>query len=258
MSRPPDDSQAAWGQTGAEEADLIDSAAVRGLGSDQTLVMVNGRRRHTVSLVNLFGARNRGNAGTDMNAIALLVIENVQVLCDGAVAQYGSVAIAGVIDMGLKKRRCSETVFGYAQYSAGDGKNYLAAAYCGLQGGEKGVIVVTAEYLDWGRSNRAEAGNPRTSGDTQSKNATVYVNGELRTSPTAKFYFTLGSRAREAWSAAFARGGIGSDDISSRNSAAQYSNRFVPEVSPRIIPVPPRRLSPLPPVVAGHKCMAKH
>ena len=86
MSRPPDDSQAAWGQTGAEEADLIDSAAVRGLGSDQTLVMVNGRRRHTVSLVNLFGARNRGNAGTDMNAIALLVIENVQVLCDGAVA----------------------------------------------------------------------------------------------------------------------------------------------------------------------------
>ena len=218
-------------QTGADGADLIDSAALRGLGSDQTLVLVNGKRRHTVSLVNLFGARNRGNTGTDMNGIPLLAIENVQVLRDGAAAQYGSDAIAGVIDIGLKKRLGCETVFGYAQYSAGDGKNYLASAYCGLQVGEKGVIGVTAEYLDRGRSNRAEAGNPRIIGDTESKNATVYVNGELPTSPTGKFYFTLGSQTREASSAAFARGGIGSDDIPSRNSAAQYPNGFVPFIN---------------------------
>ena len=218
-------------QTGADGADLIDSAALRGLGSDQTLVLVNGKRRHTVSLVNLFGARNRGNTGTDMNGIPLLAIENVQVLRDGAAAQYGSDAIAGVIDIGLKKRLGCETVFGYSQYSAGDGKNYLASAYCGLQVGEKGVIGVTAEYLDRGRSNRAEAGNPRIIGDTQSKNATVYVNGELPTSPTGKFYFTLGSQTREASSAAFARGGIGSDDIPSRNSAAQYPNGFVPFIN---------------------------
>ncbi len=218
-------------QTGADGADLVDSAALRGLGSDQTLVLVNGKRRHTVSLVNLFGARNRGNTGTDMNGIPLLAIENVQVLRDGAAAQYGSDAIAGVIDIGLKKRLGCETVFGYSQYSAGDGKNYLASAYCGLQVGEKGVIGVTAEYLDRGRSNRAEAGNPRIIGDTQSKNATVYVNGELPTSPTGKFYFTLGSQTREASSAAFARGGIGSDDIPSRNSAAQYPNGFVPFIN---------------------------
>ncbi|HJV02196.1 MAG TPA: Plug domain-containing protein, partial [Burkholderiaceae bacterium] len=56
-------------QTGADGADLVDSAALRGLGSDQTLVLVNGKRRHTTALVNLFGARNRGNTGTDMNAI---------------------------------------------------------------------------------------------------------------------------------------------------------------------------------------------
>ncbi|MEG1116737.1 MAG: TonB-dependent receptor plug domain-containing protein, partial [Janthinobacterium sp.] len=55
-------------QTGADGADLVDSAALRGLGSDQTLVLVNGKRRHTTALVNLFGARNRGNTGTDMNA----------------------------------------------------------------------------------------------------------------------------------------------------------------------------------------------
>ena len=91
-------------QTGADGADLIDSAALRGLGSDQTLVLVNGKRRHTVSLVNLFGARNRGNTGTDMNSIPMLAMDNVQVLRDGAAAQYGSDAIAGVIDITLKKR----------------------------------------------------------------------------------------------------------------------------------------------------------
>ena len=215
-------------QTGADGADLIDSAALRGLGSDQTLVLVNGKRRHTVSLVNLFGARNRGNTGTDMNAIPLLAIENVQVLRDGAAAQYGSDAIAGVIDIGLKKRLGCESVFGYGQYSEGDGKNYLASAYCGLKVGEKGVVGITAEYLDRGRSNRAEPGNPRIIGDTESKNATIYVNGELPTSNTGKFYFTLGNQTREASSGAFARGGIGSGDIPDRNSAAMYPNGFVP------------------------------
>ena len=215
-------------QTGADGADLIDSAALRGLGSDQTLVLVNGKRRHTVSLVNLFGARNRGNTGTDMNSIPLLAIENVQVLRDGAAAQYGSDAIAGVIDIGLKKRLGCEAVFGYSQYSVGDGKNYLSSGYCGLQVGEKGVVGITAEYLDRGRSNRAESGNPRIIGDTQSKNATIYLNGELPSSETGKFYFTLGTQNREASSAAFARGGIGSDDIPSRNSAAMYPNGFVP------------------------------
>ncbi|MBA5608872.1 TonB-dependent receptor plug domain-containing protein, partial [Duganella sp. FT3S] len=83
-------------QTGADGADLVDSAALRGLGSDQTLVLVNGKRRHTTALVNLFGARNRGNTGTDMNAIPMLAIKDVQVLRDGAAAQYGSDAIAGV------------------------------------------------------------------------------------------------------------------------------------------------------------------
>jgi len=215
-------------QTGADGADLIDSAALRGLGSDQTLVLVNGKRRHTTALVNLFGARNRGNTGTDMNAIPLLAIENVQVLRDGAAAQYGSDAIAGVIDIGLKKRLGCEAVAGYSQYSAGDGKNYLASGYCGFQVGEKGVVGVTAEYVDRGRSNRAEA---RIIGDTQAKNATVYLNGEIPTSATGKFYFTLGTQTRDASSAAFARGGIGSDDIPSRNSAAQYPNGFVPFIN---------------------------
>ena len=77
-------------QTGADGADLVDSAALRGLSSDQTLVLVNGKRRHTSSLVNIFGARNRGATGTDMNAIPVMAIKDVQVLRDGAAAQYGS------------------------------------------------------------------------------------------------------------------------------------------------------------------------
>jgi iron complex outermembrane receptor protein len=218
-------------QTGADNADLIDSAALRGLGSDQTLVLINGKRRHTTALVNLFGARNRGNTGTDLNAIPMLAVEAVQILRDGAAAQYGSDAIAGVIDIVLKKRPGCEAVAGYGQYSAGDGKNYLATAYCGLQIGDKGVIAVTGEFLDRDRSNRAEAGNPRIIGDTKVRNKTIYVNGELPTTSGTMVYFTLGGQKRDASSAAFARGGIGSDDIPSRNSAAMYPDGFVPFIN---------------------------
>lgn len=218
-------------QTGADGADLIDSAALRGLGSDQTLVLVNGKRRHTTALVNLFGARNRGNTGTDLNAIPVLAIDNVQILRDGAAAQYGSDAIAGVMDITLKKNKGCEAVLGYSQYSVGDGKNFLPSVYCGFGLGEKGVLGITAEYSDRGRSNRAEPDNPRTIGDTQSKNSTLYLNGELPTTATGKLYFTLGAQNRDASSAAWARSGVGSDDIPSRNSAAMYPAGFVPFIN---------------------------
>ncbi|MBP1204270.1 iron complex outermembrane receptor protein [Duganella sp. 1411] len=221
-------------QSGADGADLVDSAALRGLGSDQTLVLVNGKRRHTTALVNLFGARNRGNTGSDLNAIPLLAIKDVQVLRDGAAAQYGSDAIAGVMDIGLKKSLGCEAIAGYSQYSAGDGKNYLGSAYCGFAIGNGGVVGVTGEYLDRGRSNRAEADNPRIIGDTKTENQTIYVNGELPTTGNGKLYFTAGAQKRDGSSAAFARGGVGSDDIPSRNSAAMYPNGFVPFIDARI------------------------
>ncbi|MES2161088.1 MAG: TonB-dependent receptor [Pseudomonadota bacterium] len=218
-------------QSGSDGADLVDSAALRGLGSDQTLVLVNGKRRHTTALVNLFGARNRGNTGTDMNTIPLLAIKDVQVLRDGAAAQYGSDAIAGVIDIGLKKSKGCEAVAGFSEYSKRDGKNYMTSAYCGFEIGNGGSLGITGEYLDRGRSNRAEADNPRIIGDTKTKNQTIYLNGELPTTGTGKLYFTAGGQTRNASSAAFARGGIGSDDIPSRNSAAMYPNGFVPFIN---------------------------
>ena len=216
-------------QTGADGADLVDSAALRGLGSDQTLVLVNGKRRHTTALVNLFGARNRGNTGTDMNALPLLAIKDVQVLRDGAAAQYGSDAIAGVINVELKKSLGCESIAGFGEYSKHDGKNWLASAYCGIAVAD-GVLGITVEYYDRGRSNRAEPDNPRIIGDTKAKNKTVYVNGEFPAGP-GKLYLTAGAQTRDASSAAWARGGVGSDDIPSRNSAAMYPEGFVPFIN---------------------------
>jgi len=216
-------------QTGADGADLIDSAALRGLGSDQTLVLVNGKRRHTTALVNLFGARNRGNTGTDMNALPTLAIKDVQVLRDGAAAQYGSDAIAGVLDIELRKDLGCEAVAGFGEYSKHDGKNWLASAYCGVAVAD-GVLGITGEYYDRGRSNRSDPGSLRIIGDTKSKNETVYVNGEFPVGP-GKLYLTAGAQTRDASSAAWARGGIGSDDIPSRNSAAMYPDGFVPFIN---------------------------
>lgn len=222
-------------QTGADNADSVDSAALRGLGSDQTLVLVNGKRLHSSALVNLFGARNRGNTGADLNTIPMLAIDNVEILRDGAAAQYGSDAIAGVINIALKRKLGCEAVVGYGQYTRGDGENYLGSGYCGFAVGNQGVIALTGEYLDRGRSNRATAADPlRIIGDTAVKNGTFYANGDIPFGDSAHFYFNAGIQNRDASSAAFARGGIGSDDIPSRNSAAMYPGGFVPFIDPYI------------------------
>ncbi|MFT4850250.1 MAG: iron complex outermembrane receptor protein, partial [Sediminicola sp.] len=89
-------------QSGSDGADHVDPASLRGLGPDQTLVLINGKRRHQSSLINIFGTRGRGNTGTDLNAIPATAIKRIEVLRDGAAAQYGSDAIAGVINIVLK------------------------------------------------------------------------------------------------------------------------------------------------------------
>ena len=91
-------------QSGSDGADHIDLATLRGLGPDQTLVLVNGKRRHQTAFVAVFGTRGRGNSGTDLSAIPIGAIDRVEILRDGASAQYGSDAIAGVINIVLKKK----------------------------------------------------------------------------------------------------------------------------------------------------------
>lgn len=90
-------------QTNADGTDHLDPAQLRGLGPDQVLVLVNGKRRHTSALVNVNGTPGRGTVGTDLNAIPSFAISRIEVLRDGAAAQYGSDAIAGVINLGLKR-----------------------------------------------------------------------------------------------------------------------------------------------------------
>ncbi len=89
-------------QTISDGTDHIDPASLRGLGPDQVLVLINGKRRHNSSLVNVNGTFGRGSVGTDLNAIPSGSIQRLEVLRDGAAAQYGSDAIAGVINIVLK------------------------------------------------------------------------------------------------------------------------------------------------------------
>ena len=90
-------------QSGADGADHIDIGTLRGLGPDHTLVLINGKRRHPTAFVGLFGTRGRANSGVDMNGFPEASVDRIEILRDGASAQYGSDAIAGVINIILKK-----------------------------------------------------------------------------------------------------------------------------------------------------------
>ena len=90
-------------QSGADGADHIDIGTLRGLGADHTLVLVNGKRRHSTAFVALFGTRGRAGSGVDLNGFPQAQVDRIEILRDGASAQYGSDAIAGVINIILKK-----------------------------------------------------------------------------------------------------------------------------------------------------------
>ena len=164
-------------QTVADGTDHVDPAQLRGLGTDQILVLVNGKRRHQSALVNVNGTVNRGQVGTDLNTIPVSSIERVEVLRDGAAAQYGSDAIAGVINIVLKKSTnvlsgnisYGENVSSYPKnYALGkinnsavkdesvqDGSNFQAGLNYGFNLNKKGYINITGEYSLRGESNRA-------------------------------------------------------------------------------------------------------
>jgi iron complex outermembrane receptor protein len=90
-------------QSGADGADHIDIGTLRGLGADHALVLINGKRRHSTALVGLFGTRGRAGSGVDLNGFPQSEVDRIEILRDGASAQYGSDAIAGVINIILKK-----------------------------------------------------------------------------------------------------------------------------------------------------------
>ncbi|MDL2354473.1 MAG: TonB-dependent receptor [Pseudomonadota bacterium] len=163
----------------ADGTDTIRPATLRGMAPDQTLVLVNSKRRHAAALVNVNGTIGRGSAAVDLNTIPTAIVKNIEVLRDGAAAQYGSDAISGVVNLRLRNNRDGgEATVTYGarktEYDiladvvpAGgtwkaptsrertDGQTATVSAWKGLAWGETGYITVAAEYKDQAKTERS-------------------------------------------------------------------------------------------------------
>ena len=164
----------------ADGTDTIRPATLRGLGPDQTLVLVNSKRRHAASLVNVNGTIGRGSSAVDLNTIPSAIIQSVEVLRDGASAQYGSDAIAGVLNVRLREAarggnitatygaRVTEvntlvgavpaganwSVADKAKYDRTDGETINLSGWVGLPLGAEGFVTLAAEYVDQNKTIR--------------------------------------------------------------------------------------------------------
>lgn len=184
-------------------------ASLRGLASDETLILVNGKRRHRSAVVQTIaqGDISTGSQSVDLNQIPVIAIERIEVLRDGAAAQYGSDAIAGVINYTLRSAREGATVTARAgQYYRGDGESLQAAGNFALPLGAEGFVNISAEYVNAKQTSRAGqrpdalalqttypeiyVRNPvRTVGDPLSEIYRLWVNGETKVTDDSRFYF---------------------------------------------------------------------
>ena len=144
-------------QSSSDATEFIDPATLRSLPPDQLLVLVNGKRRHKSSLVNTLGTVGRGAVGTDLNAIPSAAVAQIEVLRNGASAQYGSDAVAGVLNLQMKEatnRLTADVTTGI--HNAGDGEVVKVSANYGFGVGEDGFVNVTGMFRDRARTNRAD------------------------------------------------------------------------------------------------------
>ncbi len=234
----------------ADGTDTIRPATLRGLAPDQTLVLVNSKRRHTASLVNINGTVGRGSAAVDMNTIPSAMIQSIEVLRDGASAQYGSDAIAGVINVRLKEEATGggatvtygarvtsvETlvdvprtstgaaavnpnwsVANLASYDRTDGETAVLSGWMGLPIGDKGFLTLAAEYLDQQKTVRTAPDwrqqYPLVAGAFDTREATVDRYNAWYGEPEVKQY-TL-----------FANAGYSLDSGAELYGWASYQNR---------------------------------
>ncbi len=245
----------------SDGTDALRPATLRGLGPDQTLVLVNGKRRHNSALLHVNVSVGRGTAGTDMNAIPLAAIERIEVLRDGAAAQYGSDAIAGVINIVLKNTPGTELETSWGRTYAGDGATYTFSAHHGFAFGEGGFLNLTYQLRDRERTNRAGLSgnrqydwgscapgqapdNPsggncfdpreytfnRTNfriGDADSDQQTVYYNAGIPIGDRAEFYSFGGVSIRDNNSAGFYR----RPNQYARAVLDVYPDGFLPEIN---------------------------
>lgn len=217
----------------SDGTDIIRPATLRGLGADQVLVLVNGKRRHQQALLNVQQTIARGSAGYDINSIPASAIERIEVLRDGAAAQYGSDAIAGVINIILKRStQATDVTLEAGQTFEGDGEVAAGSVNTGFRVGQNGFVNVSAEYRDRGETNRAGADELRVSpprvtqriGDADARDGAVWLNAELPAG-NGTFYGFGGWSQRKGNSSGFFRSaGDG------RTVPALYPNGFLPTI----------------------------
>lgn len=248
-------------QTVADGTDHIDPASLRGLGPDQVLVLVNGKRRYNTALVNVNGTFGRGSVGTDMNAIPTSAIDRVEILRDGAAAQYGSDAIAGVINIILKSsvNRLSVNVTSGANVTSEsvdniDGQTVQTGVNYGIPVGQKGGYInfggsydyrnYTNRSGEWvGAIYRTYPGgvdktdsflvaNDITRGDirmrvgqSRLRSAQLFVNASIPLENNAEVYFFGGIGYRNGQAA-----GVYRLPHDSRNILDIYPLGFLPEI----------------------------
>jgi iron complex outermembrane receptor protein len=177
----------------SDGSDALRPATLRGLGPDQTLVLINGKRRHQASLIHINTSVGRGTAGTDMNAIPAASIKRIEVLRDGAAAQYGSDAIAGVINIVLNDAdEGGKVAVSYGEYSEGDGETTNVDISKGFALGDNGYLNTTINIRDRGFTNRAGLhGSCQFSGCTDLGNGTMLL-GDPREATATRNTFRIG------------------------------------------------------------------
>ena len=227
-------------QSGADGADHIDPATIRGLGPDQTLVLINGKRRHQASLINLYGTRGRGNSGTDLNAIPISAIKRIELLRDGASAQYGSDAIAGVLNIVLKDNdnelNVNATVGFYNANNDNiipnkvDGFTYKLALNYGTKVNNGGFINFSTEILSTDNTIRQGTSARENFGQAGVKNVSLFLNSEIPIYKNTKLYVNGGFNYKNTEAYAFTR-----NANSERNVLEIYKNGFNPLITSNIL-----------------------
>ncbi len=228
-----------------DASDHVRPAQLRGLAPDQTLVLINGKRRHRTAIINVNGTVGRGSSPVDLNAIPTAAIQRVEVLRDGASAQYGSDAIAGVINVVLKDASDGGNIdLRLGQYDEGDGDLFQITGNAGLALGEEGFVNFTMEWRDKGDTNRSAPDrrqqyplvggrpDPREAtfdrlnhrfGDADTTDRSLTMNMEVPFVTDSSFYAFGTLNDRDGESAGFYRRAL-----DARNVPAIYPNGFLP------------------------------
>lgn len=224
--------------------DSIRPATLRGLSPDQTLVLVNGVRGHNSALLNTNGSVGRGSAAFDLNSIPTVALEGVEVLRDGASAQYGSDAIAGVINLRLRQADHgggATITYGQAHtsvnasrlsYDRNDGKTVNVSAWQGFKLGDGGFLTLSGDFLHRGYTSRGDLDRRVTPnrvvsrfGDPEVDQYSVFANFSVPVGAWA-VYGHAGYQDRDSTGAAFFR-----TPTNANNVASVYPDGFLPLIN---------------------------